>query len=93
MNNKFHKSIKNLPIDLINKILQYAGELNNDTVIIQYETTSHKEYYKINFNSKFIKKLKNIIVIRKKWQNFELIYPSKLFWWYYNNEILYSIKK
>ena len=43
-----------LPIDVINKIMGYASDLNNDIMITQYDCTTHKEYYKINFNSKLL---------------------------------------
>lgn len=35
-----------LPIDIINKILVYVNELNNDMLILQYDI-NHKIYYGI----------------------------------------------
>ena len=43
-----------LPIEIINKIIGYVSDLNNDMMITQYDCTTHKEYYKINFNSKLL---------------------------------------
>ena len=36
------------PIEIINKILIYVSELNNDMIITQYDPKTNKEYYKIN---------------------------------------------
>ena len=38
-----------IPIEIINKILLYVGELNNNMIITQYHLVSNKEYYKIIF--------------------------------------------
>jgi len=38
----------NLPIEIINKILVYVGELNKELYITQYDTVTSKPYYKIN---------------------------------------------
>jgi hypothetical protein len=46
------------PIEIINKILVYVGELNNSMIITQYHLISNKENYKINFNSALLWKIK-----------------------------------
>jgi len=47
-----------IPIEIVNKILLYVGELNNNVVITQYHITSRKEYYKINFDSNLLWRIK-----------------------------------
>ena len=37
------------PIEIVNKILIYVSELNNDIIITKYNIITNKEYYKINF--------------------------------------------
>ena len=50
-----------LPIEIINKILIYVGELNNEVIIEQYNATNC--FYKINF---YIKRIFiNIFFIKK----------------------------
>ena len=53
------------PIEIINKILVYISELNNDLIITQYGIYSKKEYYKINFNSDKLWKIKSTIYMKK----------------------------
>ena len=48
-----------LSIEIINKILVYISELNNDIIITQYNPITNKEYYKINYNSGFLWKIKS----------------------------------
>jgi len=40
-----------IPIEIINKILVYVGEINNELVITQYNPYNRLEYYNINFFS------------------------------------------
>ena len=54
-----------IPIEIINKILLYVGELNNNMIITQYHLVSNKEYYKINFYSDLIWKIKATIRMKK----------------------------
>ena len=54
-----------LPIEIINKILFYAGELNNDILIRQYFIISKKEYYKLNLFSDFLWNLKSLMVVKR----------------------------
>jgi hypothetical protein len=54
-----------LPIEIINKILVYVGELNDNIIITQYHIYSNKEYYKINFNSDLLWKIKASIRMKQ----------------------------
>jgi hypothetical protein len=54
-----------IPIEIINKILLYVGELNNNMIITQYHVASNKECYKINFNSDSIWKIKATIRMKQ----------------------------
>ena len=59
-----------IPIEIVNKILVYVSELNNDIMITQYHLITNKEYYKINFNSDLLWKLKATLIMKK-------IYPIR----------------
>ena len=54
-----------IPIEIINKILVYVSELNDDVIITQYHPVTCKEYHKINFNSDFIWKIKSSLRMRQ----------------------------
>jgi hypothetical protein len=62
-----------IPIEIINKILVYIGELNNDIIIRQYYlstdstnlTNTNKEYYKINFNSNLLHRVKATLLMKQ----------------------------
>jgi len=64
-----------LPIEIVNKILVYASELNNDTIITQYNIITNKEYYVINFSSDLLWKIKTVYVMKR----FYPIYSSNFF--------------
>jgi hypothetical protein len=53
------------PIEIVNKILIYVGELNNDVIITQYTMTTNKEYYKINFNSNLLWRIKSVFIVKR----------------------------
>ena len=53
------------PIEIVNKILVYVSELNNDIIITQYNMITNKEYYKINFSSDLLWKLKTIFIMKR----------------------------
>ena len=53
-----------LPIDIINKILIYINELNNDILILQYDN-NHNIHYKINFESDLLWNIKSIITMKR----------------------------
>ena len=54
-----------LPIEIVNKILVYVSELNNDVVMTQYKTSTNKKYYKINFNSDYLWKIKSTLIMKR----------------------------
>jgi hypothetical protein len=54
-----------LPIEIVNKILVYVGELNDNIIIPQYHLLTNKEYYKINFNSDLLWKIKSTLVMKR----------------------------
>ena len=63
----------NLPIEIINKILIYVGELNNDLIILQYNPyIKNQEFYKINMFSDLLWNIKTTMIMHR-------IYPI-----YYN---------
>jgi hypothetical protein len=64
-----------LPIEIVNKILVYASELNNDIIITQYNIITNKEYYVINFSSDLLWKIKTVYVMKR----FYPIYSSDFF--------------
>lgn len=56
-----------IPIEIVNKILVYIGELNNDIIITQYDSITNKEYYKINFNTDLIWRIKSNLVMKQRY--------------------------
>ena len=54
-----------LPIEIINKILMYVGELNQNIMITQYSLIKNTEYYKINFYSDFLWKIKANLLMKQ----------------------------
>lgn len=71
-----------LPIDIINKILVYVNELNNDILILQCNI-NHNIYYKINFESELLWNIKSIIIMKR-------IYPLRNNITSYNSRNLYK---
>jgi hypothetical protein len=59
-----------LPIEVINKILVYSGELNNDLVITQYNLKNFNEYFIINFYSVKLLRINSTIILK-------LLYPLR----------------
>ena len=53
-----------IPIDIVNKILDYVSDLNQDLLITQYNPLTNIEYYKINFNHNFLWKLNGVISMK-----------------------------
>lgn len=53
---------KKLPIEIINKILIYIGELNDEVIITQYNGLNC--FYKINFYSDFLWDLKGLLLMK-----------------------------
>jgi hypothetical protein len=54
-----------LPIEIINRILVCAGELNGHLVIPQYDPDTTQEYYKINLYSNSLWRIKSTLVMKK----------------------------
>jgi hypothetical protein len=54
-----------IPIEIVNKILLYVGELNNSIIIEQYDLLTNKEVYKINFCSDLLWKIRATIVMKR----------------------------
>ena len=54
-----------IPIEIINEILIYVSELNNNIIITQYHPISNKEYYKINFNSNLLWRIKSTLKMKQ----------------------------
>lgn len=65
-----------LPIEIINKILLYVSEINNDIITTQYHTVTNKAYYKINLHSDLLWRIKSTIVMKRLYP----VYPG-----YYTN--------
>jgi len=54
-----------IPIEIVNKILVYLGELNKNIIITQYDIITNKEYYKIDFNSDLLWKIKTTLIMKR----------------------------
>jgi hypothetical protein len=61
-----------IPIEIINKILIYVAELNDDMIVTQYHQITNKVYYKINFSSGLLFNIKSNLIMKQ-------IYPIYLF--------------
>ena len=57
--------MSSIPIEIINKILVYVGQLNNNMIITQYKLNTNKEYYKINFNTDLLWNIKATLVMKQ----------------------------
>jgi hypothetical protein len=56
-----------IPIEIVNIILDYVGDLNNAIVITQYHLITNKEYYKINFKSEILWKIKATLIMKRQY--------------------------
>lgn len=54
-----------IPIPIINKILVYISELNDNIIIIQYNLITNREYYKINFNCNLLWRIKSTLIMKQ----------------------------
>lgn len=54
-----------LPNEIINIILFYIGELNNSIIITQYHLNTNEKFYKINFNSVLLWRIKATLVMKR----------------------------
>ena len=75
-----------LPIDIINKILIYTGELDNVPFIIQYRSNGKKVFYKINPFADYFLSLRALMIVKR-------IYPLRSYEGILNNTILYKLSK
>ena len=79
-----------LPIDVINKILIYIGELNNTPFILQYNQgykyKIKKFYFKINPFSDYFLSIRALLVVRR-------LYKLKSYEQILNNKMLYKLSK
>lgn len=53
-----------IPIEIINKILVYISELNNNLIITQYNSKTLKEHYKINFHSNLLFDIESSLLMK-----------------------------
>jgi hypothetical protein len=60
------------PIEIVNKILCYVSEMNNDMIIRQYHMITNKEYYKINFYTDLLWRIKSNLVMKRLYP----VYPD-----------------
>jgi hypothetical protein len=72
-----------IPIEVVNIILDYIGDLNNNIIKTQFKLLTNEEYYKINFNSDLLWKIKSVLVMKQK-------YPICDFFYNKNNITLYK---
>jgi hypothetical protein len=56
-----------LPIDIVNNILSYTSDINDNVVIIQYNPFTQSEYYKIDFSSNLLWNIKSILIMKKQY--------------------------
>jgi hypothetical protein len=54
-----------IPIEIVNKILIYVSEINNNIITIQYDLVTNKKYYKINFYSNLLWKIKSTLIMKQ----------------------------
>lgn len=53
-----------LPIELVNKILEYKAEMNNELIMVQYKQRTNEEYYKINQSSSSLIQIEAIVIMK-----------------------------
>ena len=76
-------------MDIINKILVYIGELNDELYITQYHTVTNDQYYKVNYHADVLWGIRATITAKR-------IYPcctSGQFWSFTKMQSLYSHAK
>lgn len=81
------------PIEIVNKILVYIGELNNDIIITQYDLLTKKEYYKINFYTDLLWKIKSSLIMKQIYPIYSCNFSNKSNIELYRNGILHYKKK
>jgi hypothetical protein len=53
-----------LPIEIVNKILEYKAEINHELIMVQYKQVTNEEYYKINSYSFSLIKVEAAIIMK-----------------------------
>lgn len=66
-----------LPIEIVNIILVYVGELNNNTIITQYNPLTNKEFYKINFSSDLLWNIKSTLTMKRFYPIYSCDFTNK----------------
>jgi hypothetical protein len=66
-----------IPIDIVNIILVYLSEINNDIIITQYHPITNKEYYKINFYSDLLWNIKSVIKMKQLYPLYIIFFCKK----------------
>jgi hypothetical protein len=56
---------KKIPIEIVNIILTYVGDINKLVVYIYYDPFTCHENYKINFASDFLWNLKSLMLMKR----------------------------
>jgi hypothetical protein len=77
------------PIEIVNKILVYIGELNHDMVITQYHPNTFREYSVINFYADSLWRIKSVITMKRIYPVYlcDLYLQSKSFFELYHNGV------
>lgn len=65
------------PIEIVNIILNYVSELNNNTITTQYSLITNKEYYKINFNSEYLWNIKANLLMKRLYPIYHLPFSKE----------------
>ena len=65
------------PNEIINKIFVYVSELNNNIIITQYHPDTNEEYYKINFYSDLLWKIKATIRMKQLYPIYNDVFANK----------------
>jgi hypothetical protein len=92
-----------LPLDVVNRIIIYVGELNHQVVMLLYNPKNNNERYKVNKSSNFLWKLRGLMVMKQLYpltdvdptehQNRELYKYGKQYYEYLlKNKIAYHNK-
>jgi hypothetical protein len=82
-----------LPIEIVNKILVYVSELNNDIIITQYNMITNKEFYLINFSSDLLWKIKTVFLMKRIYPIYSCDFFNKATLKLYKSGILHYEKQ
>ena len=66
-----------IPIEIVNKILIYVAELNDDMIITQYHQITNKAYYKINFTSELLFNIKSTLIMKRMYPMYSCDFSNK----------------